>query len=99
MVNYEKICSVAVLSLFLVSQTIAADSRDSFSGAFVNSPQSVTMQECQDRADEFARTGYCGQGDLACVARLEYELKSRVERTCVRAIEELKPPPQRYPLP
>ncbi|MCK4154195.1 hypothetical protein [Ralstonia pseudosolanacearum] len=53
--------------------------------------QSTSMQECQDASARLVSHGFCGQGDLACVARLEAELKNSVEKSCVRAIQDLKP--------
>ncbi|MGD7195673.1 hypothetical protein [Ralstonia pseudosolanacearum] len=53
--------------------------------------QSTSMQDCQDASARLVSHGFCGQGDLACVARLEEELKNSVEKACVRAIDELKP--------
>ncbi|MGE6497111.1 hypothetical protein ACQKFX_21370 [Cupriavidus metallidurans] len=60
-------------------------------------PQAVSMKECQDKTAQFASHGFCGQGDLACVARLTNELKNSVEKTCLQAIHDLKPQPQRPP--
>jgi len=52
-------------------------------------PESI--QDCQDASTQLASHGYCGQGDLACVAMLETELQNSVEKACVRAIDGLKP--------
>lgn len=57
----------------------------------LSQPRSSSMQDCQDASARLVSHGYCGQGDLACVARLEAELKTSVEKSCVRAIEDLKP--------
>lgn len=53
--------------------------------------KSVSIQECQDASAQLASHGYCGQGGLACVTRLEAELLNSVEKTCVQAINDLKP--------
>lgn len=53
--------------------------------------KSASIQECQDASTQLASHGYCGQGDLACVVRLETELQNSVEKTCVQAINDLKP--------
>ncbi|SCU98870.1 conserved exported hypothetical protein [Cupriavidus necator] len=52
-----------------------------------------TVQQCQDKAKELQSHGTCGQGDMACVVRLDNELKNSVGETCRRAIEDLKPKP------
>ena len=52
-----------------------------------------TIQQCQDRAKELQSHAVCGQGDLACLNRLENELKDRVGKTCEKALEDLKPQP------
>lgn len=51
----------------------------------------ASIQDCQDASTQLASHGYCGQGDLACVARLEVELQNSVEKACVQAINDLKP--------
>ncbi|ABF09699.1 hypothetical protein; putative exported protein [Cupriavidus metallidurans CH34] len=89
----------------MASTVVVAQSNSNDRSAYVQrglsafQPQSVPMQDCQRSAADFASHGQCGQGDLACVARLEHELKNTVEKNCVRAIEELRPKPQLYPLP
>jgi len=104
-VMYVVIACAASCSLALTSTVALAQSGNRSADAYQRTlpwqsqqPQSGAMQDCQSTAADFASHGQCGQGDLACVARLQNELKNTVEKNCVRAIEELRHKAQLYSL-
>jgi hypothetical protein len=89
-------CAVACSPMLISTAAMAQNGSGEVQwGISLGKPQAVSMKECQDKAAQFASHGFCGQGDLACVARLTNELKNSVEKTCVQAIQDLKPQPQR----
>ena len=50
---------------------------------------SVTVQQCEVRARQLQTHAVCS--DIACLNRLEKELKNSVESTCRKALEDMKP--------
>ena len=72
-IAWAAFCSLALPSTSVLAQS-GSRSTDVKQEIFPwQSPQaqSAAMQDCQSSAANFATHGQCGQGDLACVVRLQ----------------------------
>lgn len=85
------LCALSLASTAVYAVNGMGLSENNQQGIPLDQRQTPSMQDCQDASARLVSHGYCGQGDLACVARLEEELKNSVEKACVRAIKELGP--------